>query len=77
MSTLKSAYIGTVSKVTLGSILKDGTERIWAFPSVTMPPSNGTELRCVMQKGKVRVFLVLYIAVMISMDTSSLEKDCH
>ena len=25
--------IGTISKVTLGKLLRDGLERIWAFPS--------------------------------------------
>ena len=25
--------IGTISKVTLGKLLRDGVERIWAFPS--------------------------------------------
>ena len=25
--------IGTVSKATLGKLLRDGVERIWAFPS--------------------------------------------
>ena len=28
---------GTVSKATLGTILRDGVERIWAFPSAQIP----------------------------------------
>ena len=30
--------IGTVSKATLGKLLRDGVERIWAFPSAKIPP---------------------------------------
>ena len=30
--------IATVSKVTLGKLLSDRVERIWAFPSTHMPP---------------------------------------
>ena len=30
--------IGSVSKATLGKLLRDGVERIWAFPSVQIPP---------------------------------------
>ena len=29
--------IGTVSRATLGRLLRDGAERVWAFPSATMP----------------------------------------
>ena len=29
--------IGTVSKATLGKLLRDGVERIWAFPSEEIP----------------------------------------
>ena len=29
--------IGTVSRATLGRLLRDGAERVWAFPGVTMP----------------------------------------
>ena len=31
------ANIGTVSRATLGRLLRDGAERVWAFPSTTMP----------------------------------------
>ena len=31
------ANIRTVSRATLGRLLRDGTERVWAFPSATMP----------------------------------------
>ena len=36
-SVFNQANIGTVSRATLGRLLKDGQERVWAFPSVTMP----------------------------------------
>ena len=40
-STLQSVFnqvnIGTVSKATLGRLLRDGAERVWAFPSATIP----------------------------------------
>ena len=29
---------GTVSKATLGKLLSDGVERIWAFPRAEIPP---------------------------------------
>ena len=29
--------IDTVSRATLGRLLRDGAERVWAFPSATMP----------------------------------------
>ena len=29
--------IGTVSRATLGRLLRDGAERVWAFPCATMP----------------------------------------
>ena len=29
--------IGTVSRATLGKLLRDGVESIWAFPSVLIP----------------------------------------
>ena len=32
-TVVKQIYIGTVSKATLGNLLRDGVERIWAFPS--------------------------------------------
>ena len=31
------ANIGTVSRATLRRLLRDGAERVWAFPSATMP----------------------------------------
>ena len=36
-SVFNQANIGTVSRATLGKVLKDGAERVWAFPSATMP----------------------------------------
>ena len=36
-SVFNQTNIGTVSRATLGRLLRDGAERVWAFPSVTMP----------------------------------------
>ena len=36
-SVFNQTNIGTVSRATLGRLLRDGVERVWAFPSVTMP----------------------------------------
>ena len=36
-SLFNQANIGTVSRATLGRLLRDGAERVWAFPSATMP----------------------------------------
>ena len=36
-SVWNQTNIGTVSRATLGRLLKDGVERVWAFPSATMP----------------------------------------
>ena len=36
-SVLNQTYIGTVSRATLGRLLRDGAERVWAFPSASMP----------------------------------------
>ena len=35
-SVFNQANIGTVSRATLGRLLRDGAERVWAFPSATM-----------------------------------------
>ena len=35
--------IGTVSRVTLGRLLRDGVEHVWAFPRATMPSWAETE----------------------------------
>ena len=42
-SVLNKANIGTVSKATLGRLLRYGVERVWAFPSATMPSWAETE----------------------------------
>ena len=42
-SVFNQANIGTVSRATLGRLLRDGAERVWAFPSATMPPWAETE----------------------------------
>ena len=34
-AVIDQTNIGTVSKATLGTLLRDGVERIWAFPSET------------------------------------------
>ena len=36
-SVFNQANIGTVSRATLGRLLRDRAERIWAFPSTVMP----------------------------------------
>ena len=36
-SVFNQANIGTVSRATLGRLLRDGAERGWAFPSAAMP----------------------------------------
>ena len=36
-SVFNQTSIGTVSRATLGRLLRDGTEHVWAFPSATMP----------------------------------------
>ena len=36
-SMFNQANIGTVSRATLGRLLRDEAERVWAFPSATMP----------------------------------------
>ena len=36
-SLFNQTNIGTVSRVTLGRLLRDGAERAWAFPSATTP----------------------------------------
>ena len=36
-SVLNQATIGTVSRATLGRLLREGVERVWAFQSATMP----------------------------------------
>ena len=36
-SVFNQSNIGTVSRATLRRLLRDGAERVWAFPSATMP----------------------------------------
>ena len=36
-SVFNQTNIGTVLRATLGRLLRDGAERVWAFPSATMP----------------------------------------
>ena len=42
-SVFNQTNIGTVSRATLGRLLRDGAERVWAFPSATMPSWAETE----------------------------------
>ena len=42
-SVFNQTNIGTVSRATLGRLLRDGVERVWAFPSATMPSWAETE----------------------------------
>ena len=37
-SVFYQTNIGTVLRATLGRLLRDGAERVWAFPSATMSP---------------------------------------
>ena len=36
-SVFNQTDINTVSRVTLARLLRDGVERVWAFPNATMP----------------------------------------
>ena len=36
-SVFNQTNSGTVSRATLGRLLRDGAERVWAFPSATLP----------------------------------------
>ena len=36
-SVFNQANTGTVSRATLGRLLRDGPERVWTFPKATMP----------------------------------------
>ena len=42
-SVFNQTNIGTVSRATLGRLLRDWAERVWAFPSATMPSWAETE----------------------------------
>ena len=42
-SVFNQANTGTVSRATLGRLLRDGAERVWAFPSAMMPSWAETE----------------------------------
>ena len=42
-SVFTQANIGTVSTATLGRLPRDGAERVWTFPSATMPSWAETE----------------------------------
>ena len=48
-SVFNQTNIGTVSRATLGRLLRDGAERVWAFPSATIPPRAETEKLLVFQ----------------------------
>ena len=42
-SVYNEANIGTVTRATLGRLLRDGAVRVWAFPNATMPSWAETE----------------------------------
>ena len=42
-SAFNQTNTDTVSRAALGRLLRDGAERVWAFPSSTMPSSAETE----------------------------------
>ena len=44
LSVFNQANFGTVSRATSGRLLRDGAERIWAFPSIMMPSWTETEM---------------------------------
>ena len=46
-SVFNQTNIGTVSRAVLGRLLGDGAERVWAFPSATMPSWAETETETV------------------------------
>ena len=52
-SVFNQANIGTVSRATLGRLLRDGVERVRAFPSATMPSwaETETELKLLIDEG--------------------------
>ena len=50
-SVFNQTNIGTVSRATLGRLLRDGAERVWAFPSATMPSWAETELKLKLKVG--------------------------
>ena len=37
LCSTRQIIIGTFSRAALGRLLRDGVERVWAFPSATMP----------------------------------------
>ena len=50
-SVFNQTDIGTVSRATLGRLLRDGAERVWAFPSATMPSWAETETETGIRRG--------------------------
>ena len=54
-SVFNQTNIGTVSRATLGRLLRDGAERVWAFPSATMPSWAETETET--ERGESRLLL--------------------
>ena len=51
-SVFNQANIGTVSRATLGRLLRDRAERVWTFPSATMSSSAETETEMLQQPRK-------------------------
>ena len=54
-SVFNSTNIGTVSRATLGTLLRDGLEHVWDFLSVTMPPWAETETETAMKTSKIKI----------------------
>ena len=50
-SVFNQTNIGTVSRATLGRLLRDGAECVWAFPSATMPSLAETETEAETETG--------------------------
>ena len=57
-SVFNQTNIGTVSRATLGRLLRDGAEHVWAFPSATMPKLK--------LKLKNSLFLLLLLLLLFS-----------
>ena len=49
-SVFNQTNIGTVSRANLGRLLRDGAERVWAFPSGAMPSWAETETETIRSK---------------------------
>ena len=55
-SVFNQTNIGTVSRATLGRLLSDGAEHVWAFPSATMPSWAETDTETCVIDVKLREY---------------------